>query len=164
MALKIIEGVIAEAGEAVQLSSVDPVTGETRATGATYAWLRLAKSQGRTVRLDQVLVDAAMAACVREGAAGRFVFYTHQRSLVLCGFSDGERTIIASEAHDPAAIAADAQRTLAKRKIFFGVVMIVTIVLISFGIDRLKLGQRMLKHNPSPKRPDDAKIRRKLAR
>ena len=62
MALKIIERVIAEVGDAKGLSSADPATGETRATGASYAWLRLARSQGRTVRLDHVLLDAAMAA------------------------------------------------------------------------------------------------------
>jgi hypothetical protein len=164
MALKIIEGVVAEAGEAVLLSSVDPATDEARTTGAGYAWLRLEKPRGRSVKLERVLVDVAMAACASVGAAGRFVFYTHQRSLVLCGYSDGERTIIASEAKDPAAIAADAHRTRAKRKIFFGGLMIATIILISFGIDQLRLGRRMLKDNPRPRRPSEAKIRRKLQR
>jgi hypothetical protein len=164
MSLKIIEGAIADIGEATPLSSVDPTSGEARPTGVRYAWLRIQKPRGRTETIDRVSVDMAMSACIAAGAAGRFAFYAHRETFVLCGFSDGGRTLIASEAQDPAAIAADAQRTLAKRKIFFGVVMIPTIILISFGIDKLKEGRRMLKENPRPRRPSEVNIRRRLER
>ena len=111
-----------------------------------------------------MLVDAAMGAGVTAGAAGRFVFYRRQQTLVLCGFSDGERMFVANPEQDPAALAADAQRTLAKRKIFFGGMMILTIVLISFGVDKLRQGRGMLKDHPRPKRPSEATIRHKLER
>jgi hypothetical protein len=164
MSLKIIEGAIAGIGDMTPVSSADPTTGEARPTGAHYALLRLQRSRGRTETINRVLADAAMGACIVAGAAGRFAFYTHRETFVLCGFSDGDRTLIASAAQDPAGIAADARRTLAKRKIFFGVVMIPTIILISFGIDKLKEGRRMLKENPRPRRPSEAKIRRRLER
>jgi hypothetical protein len=164
MGLKVFEGVIADISEAAELVSADPATGERRVTGSSHARLTLAKARGAPVVIERVMADTALAPLLAAGRAGRFAFYRHGETQVLCGFTDGGDAVIASAAADPAGLEAEARRLIAKRRIFFGLLMIPTLVLITFGFDKVGEGRRMLRENPRPKRPSDEKIRRALER
>ena len=64
----------------------------------------------------------------------------------------------ASVIYVPAAIAADAMRLPAKRKIFWGVVLIPTIIGLFFAFDMIRAGRATLKQHPAPKRPSEARL------
>lgn len=162
--MKIIDGAIAELGLATPLASLDLASDQPRPIGARFAFARLQMARDRSVRLEQVLAGAGLAARLVVGSTGRFAFYRHGESHVLCGFSDGAMIEIASAEEDPAAIEAEAQRTRGKRKIAFGVVLIPTIIGLFFAPDLIRAGRAILRANPRPRRPSEGKIRRKLAR
>ncbi len=164
MALMIVEGAVAERGEASALTSKDTVTDAVQVTGAAYTFVRFAKASARDVELKAVVADLTLDPHLAVMQAGRYAFYRHGEALVLCGYFDGTSLTVLDAAMDPAVIEAGVQRTLAKRKIFWGVVMIPTFILITFGIDRIKEGRRRLRESPMPRRPVEAKIRRALER
>lgn len=164
MALMIVEGAVAQRGEASAVSSKDTVTDVVQLTGAAYTFVRFAKASARDVELQAVVADLTLDPYLAVMQSGRYAFYRHGETLVLCGYFDGTSLSVLDPVKDPAAIEAGVQRTLAKRKIFWGVVMIPTFILITFGIDKIKEGRQRLKDNPTPKRPTEEKIRRALER
>jgi hypothetical protein len=62
----------------------------------------------------------------------------------------------------PAAIAADAIRLPAKRKILLGILLIPTIIGLFFAVDMIRTARRTLQDNPAPRRPSDARVTRAL--
>ncbi len=156
MALKIIKGVIGEAGAASALAS------ETGPTGTSWNFVRFSQPNRRPVILNRVVADKTLGPRVAPQQAGRFAFYPHEGQSILCGFSNAEGVEIAAAASDPAAIAAEATRTPAKRKIFWGVLLIPTIVGMFFAFDMIKAGRATLREHPAPKRPGDKRLTRAL--
>lgn len=156
MALKIIEGVIAETGAASELAA------ETGPSGTAWSFVTFNRDKRASVRLERVAADAAMARRIALKQAGRFAFYPHDGQMILCGFAGPEGVEIASVESDPAAIAANVIRLPAKRKIFWGVVMIPTIIGLFFAFDMIKAGRATLKEHPAPKRPPEGRLTRAL--
>jgi len=156
MALKVIEGVVEEVGHP------SPVAGEAGQAWTMWAFIRFNRTKQKPLTLEQVVADAAMGARVVAREAGRFAFYRHEGRLVLCGFAGTRGIEIAKLESDPAAIAADAIRLPAKRKILLGVVLIPTIIGLFFAFDMIKAGRATLKAHPAPKRPGDRRLTRAL--
>ncbi|MFT3722379.1 MAG: hypothetical protein QM773_02245 [Hyphomonadaceae bacterium] len=156
MALKIVEGAVAELGEATALAS------EAGPTGISWSFVRFDRGQRAAVTLERVMADPVMAKRIAPKQAGRFAFYLFDRQLVLCGFAGAGGIEIAKLESDPAAIAADAIRLPAKRKIFWGVVLIPTIIGLFFAFDMIRAGRAKLKANPAPKRPSDERVTARL--
>lgn len=156
MALRMIEGRIEELGPATALVA------EAGQTGASWAFVTFSQGKRRPVTLENVVADQAIGARLLEKQAGRFAFYAHRGQSILCGFSDTDGIKLAAAANDPAAIAAEAIRLPAKRKILLGIVLIPTIIGLFFAVDMIKAGRRTLRENPTPKRPPDARVTRAL--
>lgn len=156
MALKVIEGVVAELGPATPLNS------ETGPTGTRWAFVRFDRTGRKPVTLANVVADPAIGACIVPQQAGRFAFYPHNGQLVLCGLAGGAWLLKAAAANDPAVVAAEAIRLPAKRKIFWGIVMIPTIIGLFFAFDMIRAGRAVLRENPAPKRPSDKRLTRAL--
>jgi hypothetical protein len=156
MALKVIRGVID------QLGPVSPIVAEAGPTGNVWAFVRFNRATRRPVTLEQVVADAAIGAHVAVRQTGRFAFYAFENRFVLCGFASPDGIEIAKAESDPAAIAAEAIRTPAKRKIFLGVLLIPTIIGLFFAFDIIKAGRATLREHPAPKRPGDKRVVRAL--
>lgn len=161
--LNVFTGEIVEVGEAEPLAAASLEDGVTRPTGARYSSVSLVGAKRKAITLASVIADTQMAARLTPGSAGRFGCYAHGDDLVLCGYSDGIAFDIAAQAADPLTIAIDAKRTAAKRTILLGIVLIPTLIGITFGIDKIKAGRRRLRENPRPRRPSDNAIRKALA-
>jgi hypothetical protein len=162
--VKLVEGLIADIGAARDLATADVITNEMKRTGTAYTYLGFARAGGKTTLVENVVCASMLADAIAIKNAGRFAFYKHGERQVFCGFSDGEQTKLVEAAEDPVAIEAEAQRTLGKRKIFLGVVLIPTIIGLFFAPQIIKAGRAILKDNPRPKRPKDEAIRQALAR
>lgn len=156
MALKVLDGIVDQLGPA------SPLGPEGGSTGTAWAFVRFNRNKRKSVTLEQVVADLTMGAHLAVRQAGRFAFYSHDNGHVLCGFAGPAGIEIATLANDPAAIAADAVRMPAKRKIFWGVVLIPTIIGLFFAFDMIKAGRATLRENPAPKRPGEKKLRRAL--
>ncbi len=156
MALKIVEGAVGELGEATALVA------EARPTGTAWSFVRFDRGRHEAVTLERVMADPVMAKHVSPRQAGRFAFYPFDGQLVLCGFAGSDGIEIAKAENDPAAIAADAIRLPAKRKIFWGVVLIPTIIGLFFAFNMIRAGQEMLKAHPAPTRPGEKRLTRAL--
>lgn len=152
MALKIVEGAIAELGKESALVS------ETGPTGASWAFVQFERPGKQALRLERVTADPVIGKHVALKQAGRFAFYPFDGQLILCGFAGQDGIEIAKAESDPAAIAADAMRLPAKRKIFWGVVLIPTIMGLFFAFDMIRAGRATLKQHPAPKRPSEARL------
>lgn len=156
MALKIIKGIVEELGPATAiLSGTGPM-------GSAWSFVRFRDLKQNPVTLNNVIADPALGARIMAGKAGRFAFYAHDQKYVLCGFAGTEGIEIATAATDPAALAADTIRVPAKRKIFWGIVLIPTIIGLFFAPDMIKAGRATLRENPAPRRPGDWKLTRAL--
>lgn len=156
MALMIIEGVVEEVGPATALTS------ETGPTGTSWAFVRFSRNKGKPTTLERVLADTKLGARVVPAQAGRFAFYAHEGKLVLCGYAGPDGIEITPSANDPAEIAAEAIRLPAKRKIFWGGVLCVTILGLVHGLAMIKAGRKTLSHHPVPRRPGDQRLTRAL--
>lgn len=156
MTLKVIEGVVEELGPTTALVS------ETGPTGTAWGFVRFSRGKQQPATLEQVVADQALGAHLIVGQTGRFAFYSHDKQFVLCGFGGTEGVEIAAAASDPASIAAAAIRLPAKRKIFWGVVLIPTIIGLFFAFDMIKAGRTTLRETPTPRRPNDSKLTRAL--
>jgi len=156
--LKIIEGAVDGVGDAT------PMTSETGPTGVSYAFVRFARLKRKPVTLDNVVADTVVGGCIAPGNAGRFAFYSHGKQSILCGFSDGNSVKLVPETQDPVAMEADIPRTAAKRKIFFGILLIPTIIGIVHGFEMIRRGRFELADNPAPKRPSEARLTLALTR
>ena len=77
MALKIIEGAVAELGEASVLAS------EAGPTGASWSFVRFERGARPGIRLERVAADQVIGRRIALQQAGRFAFYPFggQRSL-----------------------------------------------------------------------------------
>jgi len=156
MALRMIEGQVEELGPASE------IVAEAGQTGTSWAFVTFSQNKRRPVTIEKVVADQAIRARLAGKQAGRFAFYAHEGQSILCGFAGEDGIELAALASDPAAIAAEAIRTPAKRKIFWGVVLIPTIIGLFFAFDIIKAGRRTLRENPAPKRPSDARVTRAL--
>lgn len=156
MALKIIDGAIEEIGEATALSS------EAGPSGAVWSFVRFGRSKRKPVTLVRVMTDPAMSKRISPKQAGRFAFYPYDGQFILCGFAGPDGVEIASAESDPAAIAANAIRLPAKRKVFWGVLLIPTIIGLFFAFDMIKAGRATLRKHPAPKRPRDTRVTQAL--
>ncbi len=156
MALKIVEGAVAGLGETSALFC------EARPTGTVWSFVTFERSQRPTLRLERVVADEAIGKHVTLKQAGRFAFYPFDGQLVLCGFAGTDGVEIAKLESDPAAIAADAVRLPAKRKIFWAIVLIPTIIGLFFAFDMIRAGRATLKAHPAPKRPTDGRVAARL--
>ncbi|GEM_PF-2116988 len=156
MALKVLNGVVDQLGPA------SPLGAEGAATGTEWAFVRFNRASRKAVTLERVVADLTMGAHLAVRQAGRFAFYSYDNRLVLCGFAGPEGIEIATLANDPAALAAEAVRMPAKRKIFWGVVLIPTIIGLFFAFDMIKAGRATLRENPAPRRPGEKKVVRAL--
>lgn len=156
MAVKIVEGVVAELGEQSALAS------EAAPTGVSWSFVRFERDKGPTIRLERVAADQVIGKRIALKQAGRFAFYPFDGQLILCGFAGVDGIEIATLESDPAAIAANVIRLPAKRKIFWGVVLIPTIIGLFFAFDMIKAGRATLKAHPAPKRPGDGLIAGRL--
>ena len=156
MALKVIEGVISDLGPATPLSAADGPT------GTRWDFLSFSRAGRKPVTLANVVADKALGACITPQQAGRFAFYPHDGQLVLCGLAGGAWLLIGAATNDPAVAATEAVRLPAKRKIFWGIVMIPTIIGLFFAFDIIKAGRAVLRENPAPKRPSDKRLTRAL--
>ena len=156
MALKVIEGVVEEFGLATALVS------EAGPTGMAWTFVRFGQRKQKPATLEKVVADEALGAHLAVGQAGRFAFFPHDRQFVLCGFAGAEGIEIATAASDPASLAAETIRLPAKRKIFWGVVLIPTLIGLFFAPDMIKAGRAILRQNPAPRRPGDRKLTRAL--
>ena len=156
MALKVIEGGVEALG------AVTAMVAEAGAAGTLWTFARFRRDKRKSVTLENVAADAAIGARMTLNDAGRFAFYSHGGQWILCGFSRAATIEIASVANDPAAIAADAIRTPAKRKMLLGVALCFTIIGLFFAFDMIKAGRATLRANPAPKRPSDKRLTRAL--
>lgn len=156
MALRMIEGRVEELGPATALVA------EAGQTGRSWAFVTFSQGKRRPVTLENVVADQAIGAHILGQHAGRFAFYAHKGQSILCGFSGKDGIELATLANDPAALAAEAIRLPAKRKILLGIVLIPTIIGLFFAFDMIKAGRRTLRENPAPKRPPDARVTRAL--
>lgn len=156
MALKVLDGIVDQLGPAT------PLGPEGASTGAQWAFVRFNRARRGPVTLEQVIADHALSARLTDRQAGRFAFYSHDNRFVLCGFAGPAGLEIATPASDPAALAADLVRLPAKRKIFWGVALIPTLVGLFFAFDMIKAGRATLRDNPAPRRPDARRLRRAL--
>ncbi len=151
MALKIIDG------------SVDEVGPETVSeTGTSWEFVRFSRGRKRPLTLANVMADPKVGARIRKGQLGRFAFYTHDSNFILCGFAGSHGIEIVGLEDDPAAKAAAAIRTPAKRKVLLGFVMLPTIIGLFFGPDMIKEGYAILRANPPPRRPGNKRLTRAL--
>jgi hypothetical protein len=156
MALKVLEGVVD------QLGPISPLTADAGQTGMAWAFVRFSRDMRKPVILERVVADPTMGAYLAPGAGGRFAFYRHAGRFVLCGFRGPHGVAIADPARDPIKIATQAIRTPAKRKIFWGALLILTLAGLAHGIGMIKAGRLVLAQNPSPKMPAEARVRRAL--
>ncbi len=156
MALRMIEGQVEELGPATQLVA------EGGRTGTSWAFVKFSQRKRRPVTIEKVVADQAVGARLAIGQAGRFAFYSHDGQSILCGFAGSDGIEIAALANDPAAIATEAIRAPAKRKIFWGIVLIPTIIGLFFAVDMIKTARRTLRENPAPNRPGPARVTRAL--
>ena len=152
MALKIVEGAVADLGVATALA------GETGPTGMRWSFVRFDRGPRAAVMLERVMADPVMSGHVAAKEAGRFAFYRFDGQLILCGFAGPEGLEIAKMENDPAAIAADAIRLPAKRRMFWGLVLIPTIIGLFFAFDMIRAGRATLKAHPAPRRPSDDRV------
>lgn len=153
MALKIIEGSVAEIGAATAL----PDNG-----GTSWAFVRFSRGRKKPMTLRDVMADPKVGARIHQGQLGKFAFYSHAEKFILCGFAGSHGIEIVGLEDDPAAIAAAAIRTPAKRKILLGAVMIPTIIGLFFGPGMIKAGYAVLRANPPPHRPGNKRLTRAL--
>jgi len=156
MALKVLQGVIDQLGPA------SPLGPDGGSTGTEWAFVRFNRTGRKPVTLEQVVADLMIGTHITARQAGRFAFYSHDNRQVLCGFAGPAGIEIATLANDPAAMAAAAVRMPAKRKIFWGVVLIPTLIGLFFAFDMIKAGRATLRENPAPRRPGETKVRRAL--
>jgi hypothetical protein len=157
MALRMIEGQVEELGPATALVA------EAGQTGTSWTFVTFSQRKRRPVTLEKVVADPTIGARLVAKQAGRFAFYSHDGQSVLCGFAGSEGDIeLAALANDPAAIAADAIRLPAKRKILLGILLIPTIIGLFFAVDMIRTARRTLQDNPAPRRPSDARVTRAL--
>lgn len=156
MALRMIEGQVEELGPATRLGA------EARETGTSWAFVKFSQRKRRPVTIEKVVADQSVGARLAVNQAGRFALYSHDGQSILCGFAGSDVIELAALANDPAAIAAEAIRAPARRKIFWGVVLIPTIIGLFFAFDIIKAGRRTLRENPAPKRPGEARVTRAL--
>lgn len=156
MALKLVHGVIDELGPA------SAIVAEAGQTGTMWAFVRFNRGSRSPMTLERVVADTAMSAHLTVQQAGRFAFYPHENRLVMCGFAGPAGIDIAKLESDPAAIAAEAIRTPAKRKIFWAVLLIPTIIGLVVAIDMIKAGRAVLREHPAPKRPGINRLTRAL--
>lgn len=155
MALKLIEGAVDAIGTASALAGTD-------AGGVVWDFVRFSRGRRKPITLGPIMADAKVGAHIKPGQMGRFAFYTHERRFILCGFAGSQGIEIVGLEDDPAAIAAAAIRTPAKRKILLGALLIPTIVGLFFGPDMIKAGRAVLKANPAPRRPGTLRLTRAL--
>lgn len=153
MALKIIEGSVDELGEASEL----PDGG-----GTSWAFVRFSRGRRKPMTLRDVMADPKVGARLHKGQLGKFAFYNHAETFILCGFAGSHGIEIVGLEDDPAAIAAAAIRTPAKRKVLLGFVMIPTIIGLFFGPGMIKDGYAVLRANPPPHRPGNKRLTRAL--
>ena len=153
MALKIIEGSVDEIGAATTL----PDNG-----GTSLAFVRFSRGRKRPVTLRDVMADPKVGSRIHPGQMGKFAFYSHAGKFILCGFAGSHGIEIVGLEDDPAAIAAAAVRTPAKRKVLLGFVMIPTIIGLFFGPGMIKDGYAVLRANPPPHRPGNKRLTRAL--
>lgn len=154
MALKIVEGAVAELGEASAINS--------EAGGLSWDFVKFSRGQRKPVTLARVMADPKVGTHIKPGQMGRFAFYSHAGQFILCGFAGSHGIEIVGLEDDPAAIAAALVRTPAKRKILLGALLIPTIVGLFFGPDMIKAGRAVLKANPAPRRPGTLRLTRAL--
>ena len=155
MALKIVEGVVEAIGTPTALADTD-------AGGTAWDSVRFSRGHRKPVTLGPIMADAKVGAHIKPGQMGRFAFYAHAGRFILCGFAGSRGIEIVGLEDDPAAIAAAAIRTPAKRKILLGALLIPTIVGLFFGPDMIKAGGAVLKANPAPRRPGTLRLTRAL--
>ncbi len=157
MALRMIEGQVEELGPST------PLVAEAGPTGTLWAFVTFSQRKRRPVTLEKVVADPAIGARLVPKQAGRFAFYSHDGQWISCGFAGSDGGIaLATLASDPAAIAADTIRLPAKRKMFWGIVLIPTIIGLFFAVDMIRTARRTLRDNPAPRRPSDARVTRAL--
>lgn len=156
MALKIITGVVEELGPAQVL------TAEAGPAGTRWAFVRFSANRQKPVKLEDVIADPVLGAHLAVQKAGRFAFYPHDGQFVLCGFAGPDGLVIATAESDPALAAANVIRLPAKRKIFWGIVLIPTLIGLFFAFDMIKAGRAVLRANPAPRRPNDGNLTRAL--
>ncbi len=104
MALKVFQGVIDQLGPA------SPLGPDGAPTGTEWAFVRLNRASRKPVKVEQVVADLTIGACIAVRQTGRFAFYLHDHRRVLCGFAGPAGIEIATLANDPEAIAAAAVR------------------------------------------------------
>ena len=153
MALKIIEGSVDEIGAAKALAD---------ASGLAWDFVRFSRGRKTPVTLRDVMADAKVGAHIRRGQMGKFAFYAHAGKFILCGFAGSHGVEIGGLEDDPAAIAAAAIRTPAKRKVMLGYLAIPTIVGLFFAPAMIKAGTDVLRANPPPHRPGTKRLTRAL--
>jgi hypothetical protein len=156
MALKMIEGQVEELGPSTALAA------EAGQTGTSWTFVRFSQRKRRPVTLERVIADQTIGARLASKQAGRFAFYTHAGQSILCGFAGSDGIELATLGNDPAAIAADAIRLPAKRKILLGILLIPTIIGLFFAVNMISTARRTLRENPAPRRPSDARVTRAL--
>ncbi|RYY92453.1 MAG: hypothetical protein EON61_26345 [Alphaproteobacteria bacterium] len=152
MALKIIEGAVDAVGTATALPD----------GGTSWDSVRFSRGRKKPVTLGNVMADPKVGARIAVGQMGRFAFYAHTDKFILCGFSGSHGIEIVGLEDDPAAIAAAAIRTPAKRKVLLGFMMIPTIIGLFFGPGMIKAGYAVLRANPPPHRPGNKRLTRAL--
>src|SRR5690349_8709215 len=135
MALKIVDGAITGIGPA------SPLASETGPSGASWDFVAFDRGERPALRLERVMADHQIGARIVLKQAGRFAFYRFEDRQVLCGFAGPDGIELASATNDPVAIAADVIRLPAKRKIFWGVLMIPTIIGLFFAFDMIRAGR-----------------------
>lgn len=156
MALMIIEGAVAEVGPAT------PLVSETGPTGTSWAFVRFTRIKGKPTTLERVVADTKVGVRVVPEQAGRFAFYSHDGQLVLCGYAGPNGIEITPSASDPAEIAAEAIRLPAKRKVFWGGILCLTVLGLVHGLAMIKTGRKTLSQHPAPRRPSDERLTRAL--
>lgn len=156
MTLKVIRGVID------QLGPTSAIVAEAGQTGTAWAFVRFDRATRKPVTLEQVVADAVIGAHIAARQTGRFAFYAFEKRFVLCGFAGPGGIEIAKAESDPAAIAAEAIRTPAKRKVLLGALLIPTIIGLFFAFDMIKAGRATLREYPAPNRPSDKRVIRAL--
>ncbi|MEQ1780560.1 MAG: hypothetical protein ABMA14_04310 [Hyphomonadaceae bacterium] len=156
MALMIVEGVVEEVGPATPLAS------ESGTTGASWTFVRFSRGKRKPTTLERVAADARVGARIAPGQAGRFAFYAHKGQLILCGYAGPDGIEITPAASDPAELAAEAARLPAKRKIFWGGLLCLTILGLVHGLGMIKAGRKTLSQHPVPRRPGDGQLKRAL--
>ena len=166
MALMIVDGVVEEVGPATPLVSE---TGQTDAswagaswTGASWTFVRFSRGKRKPTTLERVAADARVGARIAPKQAGRFAFYAHQGQLILCGYAGPDGLEITPATSDPAELAAEAARLPAKRKIFWGGLLCLTILGLVHGVAMIKAGRKTLSQHPIPRRPGDNQLKRAL--